>query len=324
MNPYRTMPPRAFWSRAVATGLDPAAIADVPVPLIRRGDRVISAGNCFAANLVPYLEAQGFSYLRTEQRHPAFAALPEENLSYAKFSAAYGNIYTVRQLLQLLQRVNGRFTPSEDRWHGDGVVIDPFRPGLRYTARSDREFNLLTRRHLLAVRRAMRRCTVFIFTLGLTEAWMSSIDGAVYPACPGTIAGTFDAKRHVFKHFTAAEVIADLDAAIAEFRTINEQARIILTVSPVPLVATATDRHVLAATIYSKSVLRVAAEHGAAYPNVVYFPSYAIVTSPASPERFFEADRRTVSREAIDTVMAAFLSRALADLECEEAAQDAS
>lgn len=354
MNPYELMPPRQFWSRAVTRAYDPGSIADGDQPLIGPEDRVISAGSCFAANLVPYLEAQQLTYLRTEQRHPVFARLPAENYSYDKFSAAYGNIYTVRQMLQLLRRCLGTFRPVEDRWHLDGAVVDPFRPGLRYPALSDREFDLLTRRHLAATRKAFRRCSVFIFTLGLTEAWESRADGAVFPACPGTIAGTFDPERHAFRNFTAAEVIDDLDQTIALFRSLNATARIILTVSPVPLVATATGHHVVAATTYSKSVLRVAAEHATQHEGVIYFPSYEIVTSSAAPADFFEADRRNVSKLAVDTVMAAFIARCITraapdiaprtdpdqasatipaaaalsslvtEFECEEAAQDAS
>ncbi len=117
--------------------------------------------------------------------------------------------------------------------------------------------------------------------------------------------------------------------------------------SPVPLVATATGGHVLAATVYSKSVLRAAAgEVVAKDPGVAYFPAYEIVTGPQAPERYFESDRRNVSREAIDAVMAAFLahcetdepplrvagdnsaniaadlSRALIEAECEEVMAD--
>lgn len=349
MSPYSTMPPRQFWSRAVARDYRPCDLPDGSSPLITPEDRVMSAGSCFAANLVPYLEGSGLTYLRTESRHPLFVALPADNFSYDKFSAAYGNVYTVRQMVQLVQRARGSFTPQEDRWHLDGKVTDPFRPGLRYPARSDREFDILTRRHLKAVKRALRTCTVLIFTLGLTEAWVSRADGAVFPACPGTIAGTFDPDRHAFHNFTIDEIRDDLDALVAEFRGMNKDARIILTVSPVPLVATATDRHVVAATTYSKAVLRVAAEHATRHRDVIYFPAYEIVTSSAADDGFFEADRRNVSKAAVDTVMDAFLSRcettkavapsptmparaaldtaalskAIADFECEEAAQDA-
>lgn len=345
MSPYATLPARRFWSRAVSRGYDPRTVPDTPVPLVTPGDKVMSAGSCFAANLIPYLRAGGLTYLVTERRHPMFERLRPDAFGYDAFSAAYGNVYTVRQMLQLVLRARGKFKPQEDRWPIDGTVIDPFRPGLRYPARSDREFDILTRRHLAAVRTALKECTVLIFTLGLTEAWVSSADGAVFPACPGTIAGTFDPARHAFHNFTIDEVRDDLDALVAEFRRMNRRARIILTVSPVPLVATATDRHVVTATTYSKAVLRIAAEHATRHRDVVYFPAYEIVTSSAADD-CFEPDRRSVSKKAIDTVIDAFLSRCetggtpvlpthspaadvaglsrrIADIECEEAAQDA-
>ena len=146
------------------------------------------------------------------------------------------------------------------RWPTATGVVDPFRPGLRYHARSEREFDLLTAAHLRAVRAVFEQATVFIFTLGLTEAWCSTADGAVYPACPGTVAGEFDPQRHRLINFRVDEVIADLGAVIELARTINPTLRWVLTVSPVPLVATATGRHVLTASTYSKAVLRVAAD----------------------------------------------------------------
>jgi hypothetical protein len=119
-----------------------------------------------------------------------------------------------------------------DRWHGDGIVIDPFRPGLRYFARTDREFELLTKQDLDSVVAAFRSCDVFIFTLGLTEAWRSTLDGAVYPACPGTIAGLFDGARHEFVNFTVADVVDDLNSFVGEVRGVNPDIRIILTGFP--------------------------------------------------------------------------------------------
>jgi hypothetical protein len=268
----------------------------------------MSAGSCFAANLVPYLEQHGLTYLRTEYVHPFYRDIPAENLSYGHFSAGYGNVYTARQMLQLLLRSQGQFRPVEDRWQQDGIVVDPFRPGLKYTARSDREFDALTAQHLAAAAAAFQQCDVLIFTLGLTEAWVCIEDGSVFPSCPGTIAGTFDPTKYAFYNFKTDEIIADLNKFIVELRAINPKVRLILTVSPVPLVATASGNHVLLATTYSKSVLRVAAEEVACgNADVCYFPAYEIVTGPQGPERFFEADRRSVSKEAVDLVMYAFL-----------------
>jgi hypothetical protein len=308
-HPYRSQPARAFWSKAVETGFDPADTTTAGAALITPDDLVVSAGSCFASNLIPYLERSGFRYLRTESPHPAFAHLPE-NLGYRNFSAAYGNIYTTRQLRQLLERSLGRFQPAEDRWYVDEFVVDPFRPGLRYPARSDDEFDALTAQHLGAVREAFARASLLVFTLGLTEAWESTVDGAVYPACPGTISGTFDPDRHRFHNFTVDEVRDDLEAFIHLLRSINGDVRILLTVSPVPLVATATQDHVLVASTYSKSVLRVAAAAVAASePQVTYFPAYEIVTGPQAPDSYFDADRRNVSEAGITAVMKALLDR---------------
>src|SRR4051794_2682723 len=64
-HPYKSSPDRAFWKRAFAPGWDKAPFMDC-APLLRRGERVASAGSCFAANIVPYLERAGFNYVRRD------------------------------------------------------------------------------------------------------------------------------------------------------------------------------------------------------------------------------------------------------------------
>ena len=109
-------------------------------------------------------------------------------------------------------------------------------------------------------------------TLGLTETWVSRADGAAFPLCPGVQGGVFDPDKHAFVNLTTEEVVSDMTAAIGHLRGFNPDARVILTVSPVPLAATAVDRHVLVSTTLSKSVLRVAADSLArTLPDVTYF-----------------------------------------------------
>ena len=308
-NPYQDQSNYAFWSRSVsrnflAEDLLGAKKADA---LFDPNDRVVSAGSCFAYNLIPWIEKEGLEYLRSEELPAQFEKLPE-NLGYRNFSAAYGNIYTARHLLQLYEQALGLRKPIEDRWHIDDLVIDPFRPGLAYPAESDAEFDLLKSAHLSAVLKAFHSATVFVFTLGLTEAWVSKLDGSVFPACPGTISGEFDETKHEFKNFTVAEVTEDLTSFIDLLRKSNDQVRFIITVSPVPLVATATGSHVLLASTYSKSVLRVAAQQvSESVAGVTYFPAFEIVTGPQAPFEYFEADRRNVSEMAVAEVMKSLL-----------------
>jgi hypothetical protein len=267
--------------------------------------------------------------------------LPRDRFSYDLFSAAYGNIYTPRHLLQLLRRARGTFAPREDRWKVNGTILDPFRPGLRYPAQFDCEFNALTAQHLQQTLRAFAEATVFIFTFGLTEAWYSKPDGAVFPSCPGTVSGLFDRSIHGFIDLSSTDIVQDFLSFAGELRQINKAVRFILTVSPVPLVATGTSDHVLVASSRSKAKLLVAAnEIAKTLADTVYFPSYEIITSGG----YFEPDRRSVSEEGIRQVMALLLancetaetaihqpskpkgslSEVIAEAECEEAMLAAS
>jgi hypothetical protein len=146
-----------------------------------------------------------------------------------------------------------------------------------------------------------------VFTLGLTECWRARDDGAVYPLCPGVAGGTFAPDQHEFHNLTVRETVDDLCASINALRRINPKARVILTVSPVPLVATASGEHVLVATTYSKSVLRVAAQEVVeALEDVFYFPSYEIITGNHSRGSYFAEDLRSVTEQGVSHVMRVF------------------
>lgn len=89
---------------------------------------------------------------------------------------------------------------------------------------------------------------------------------------------------------------------------INPRIRCIVTVSPVPLTATAAGKHVEVATAHFKAVLRAAAgEIADAHANVDYFPSYEIITSQTTAGRFYERNLRSVTAKGVATAMAVFM-----------------
>lgn len=99
----------------------------------------------------------------------------------------------------------------------------------------------------------------------------------------------------------------DLFAFINALRQVNAGCRIILTVSPVPLIATYANAHVRCSTTYSKSVLRVAAEEASErFPSVAYFPSYEIIVGHYNKGAYFEPDLRSVTAAGVDHVMRCF------------------
>jgi hypothetical protein len=278
----------------------------VSVPFhIEPGSRIVTAGSCFAQHVARHLRMRGHPCFETEPAHPLLPAAVAEAFNYGVYSARYGNIYTARQLLQLWRRATGAFVPVDDCWEQDGACIDPFRPTIQPGGFSTaREYAEDRRQHFAAVRRAFAEMDVFVFTLGLTECWVSREDGAAYPLCPGVAAGCFDANRHRFINFTVDDVVSDLRAFITEVRQVNPRMKMILTVSPVPLAATAVPGHVLVASTYSKSVLRVAAEQLNQTSDVYYFPAYEIVGAAGGSG--FAADRRSVLEPTVERVMVLF------------------
>jgi hypothetical protein len=307
-HPYTDAPDYRRWRQAMVqtrpSDIDP--VMDAPFT-IAATDKIVSAGSCFAQHIARHLQKNGFNYFVTETAHPLLPADVAESFGYGLYSARYGNIYTSRQLLQLFHRAYGGLIPQDDVWEENGRYYDPYRPAVQPRGFASREeFELDRQQHFAAVRRAFETMDVFIFTLGLTECWASIEDGSVYPMCPGTVAGTFDSSRHVFSNLTATEIVADMQAFIRVLRAFNPNVKVVLTVSPIPLAATAEDRHVLVSTTYSKSVLRVAAEELTKLPDVVYFPSYEIVTGAFTRGRYFADDLRSVTEDGVDHVMRLF------------------
>ena len=307
--PYKSLPASAYWRRAVSD-MPAQEIDPVTAPKFTIGveDRLATAGSCFAQHIARYMKRSGYNYFVTEQGHPILGEDLLAQYNFGTFSARYGNIYTTRQFLQTLERAYGLRQPVDDIWEQDGSFVDPFRPYIQPGGFSSRaEFTADRDRHFAAIREIVEETDIFVFTLGLTEGWENTEDGTVYAICPGCGAGTHDPERHRFHNFTVAEVMADLDAAIAFMTSRNPGIRILLTVSPVPLIATYETQHVLAATTYSKSVLRVAAQHATdSHANVDYFPSYEIITGNFSRGQYYAPDLREVEEPGVSHAMRCF------------------
>lgn len=309
MTPYDSLPEKAFWSSGVArrnplevTGLwDPKAPITTSMP-------ISTYGSCFAQHFSRALVARGFSWLNAE---PAPARLPDElaqKFNYGVFSARTGNIYTVGLLRQWIAWASGEEEMPAEIWEKNGRFYDPFRPRIEPEGFASREELLASREMVLeAFLRSITEAKLFVYTLGLTESWVNTEAGYEYPMCPGTAAGTFDPDRHQFFNRTFVEIHKVLRDCLKRLRALNPRLRVLLTVSPVPLTATASGNHVLVATMQSKSVLRAVAGQAAdELAFVDYFPSYEIINAPTYRGFFFEANQRNVAHTGVDHVMGEF------------------
>ncbi|MFC0632426.1 GSCFA domain-containing protein [Brevundimonas balnearis] len=307
--PYKGLPNNRFWNRVVA-GVPPRDLDPVEKPRtkLRRQTKIATAGSCFAQHIAKALQESGFTYFVAEDG----AHLPRDERierQYGVFSARYANIYTAEQLRQLLEEAEGRRKPVETAWlRPDGRWVDPFRPQVEPDGYDSPEAVAAERAtHLGHVRRLIRELEVFVFTLGLTEAWVDKRDGSVFPVAPGVAAGEMDDEKYGFRNFTFEENVESLSAALDILHSVNPQARVMFTVSPVPLAATYEPRHVLVSTTASKSILRAVADHFERTRNVEYFPSYEIITGSYNRGAYFADDLRSVTPDGVKHVMSVFL-----------------
>jgi hypothetical protein len=310
-HPYQNLPEAAFWTKAVSEQ-DLWSIADLAAPKSRLSTelRIATAGSCFAQHIARHMRSRGFNFLDVEPPPPLLPQSKWPTYGYGVYSARYANIYTAAQLRQLLERALKKRAPVETQWRRGNRFFDPFRTQIEPDGfASEIELEADVTSHLRCVIRLLRSTDLMIFTLGLTEAWRSKQDGTVFPIAPGVQGvGEFDATKHEFVNFTYPEIVADLQWCFDVIRKrYNPSTRFLLTVSPVPLMATASGAHVLTATVYSKSILRAAAGYLAStYDFVDYFPSYEIISSHPYRATFFKPNMRDVSEAGVSHVMGIF------------------
>lgn len=232
--------------------------------------------------------------------------------SYGIYSARYGNIYTARQMRQLAEEAFGLRPVSHGVWPMGNRFVDVLRPTIDPDGHATPEAVIAHRHyHLERVRGLFLEADILVFTLGLTEAWQYTPTGRILPVCPGTVAGRFDPALYSFLNLTFQEIWEDMVAlrSILHAQRGTTPTRMLLTVSPVPLTATASGQHVMQATIYSKSVLRaVAGQMASTFEDVDYFPSYEIVTNPWAEGTRYARNMRSVLDSSVELVMDTFMA----------------
>lgn len=302
--PYKYKENKHFWRTGVAdVKLGHELVQSLHDIAIEQEDvKIASIGSCFAQHVGHWLISNNYPFSQSK-------------LDAARTSSfAFGNIYTPKCFLQWLNH-DAKVCHRFDIYHCQktGNYFDLLRPTLNEAGFISKEELLSQRENAKSeLYETLRTCNVLIFTLGLTEAW-KDIDHVFYPSCPGVIAGEFDDELYSFHEFHYDEILSDITAIKAKLKAINPDLKVILTVSPVPLTATATNKHILVANQYSKAVLRSVAGYLSSTDDCFqYFPSYELITVNNENDFRFEGNRRTVSMDGVNYVMQHF-NHAFAD-----------
>ncbi|PLX82834.1 MAG: GSCFA family protein [Desulfuromonas sp.] len=305
-NPYDNLPERFIWKSSVANKsmFDISELWD-PKFHIKQNQHIVTFGSCFAQHIGNAMKQRGFKWLSTENPPYGLSETNCKAFNYNIFSARTGNIYTTTLLKQWTEWALGIKDVPDEIWEKEGRFFDPFRPRIEPNGfASQEEVGSSLDQTISSFREAIKKSHYFVFTLGLTESWVNSDLGYEYPMCPGTAAGKFDDIRHKFVNQQFNQVISALGKSMEMMREVNSDLKFILTVSPVPLMATNSNQHVLVATMASKSILRAVTSQLVANRGYVdYFPAYEIINSPVFKGAFFEPNQRSVNPYGVSFVM---------------------
>lgn len=315
-NPYTELPEIAFWKSGVVNS-SPYDMQGLYKKKwqIKPGHKIATAGSCFAQHIARNLKSSNYNVLDLEPAPAGLPATKHNMFGYSMYSARYGNIYTVRQLLQLIKEATGelKIDPNEYIWEKNGRYYDAFRPAIEPNGfESPSELMEHRQYHLTQVTELFATMDVFVFTLGLTETWQNKHSGLVFPTAPGTIAGSYDPDVYCFKNFNYKEIMKDFKEVtqlLKKHQNKDRPIRYILTVSPVPLTATKSDMHILQATTYSKSVLRAVVGDLSNNNHIDYFPSFEVITNINNRGLFYENNLRSIRAEGVASVMKLFFSQ---------------
>jgi hypothetical protein len=275
---------------------------DQPSFIIEKHEKIATMGSCFAQHVSTLIQDLGLNYFVADSN------LGSKQEGIGIFSARYGNVYTVRQAIQLLETLENDNISTFEIWKKNQKFIDSFRPTAipnGFSTISELQQDRQALRNAIA--KVVSEMDVFVYTLGLTEGWMSQSTGQVYPLAPGVSAGHYDSRLHASFNDDYNSLRSQMVQFFTLLRKRNSQCKVILTVSPVPLAATHSSMHVLSANQYSKSLLRVIAQEICAeFHDMYYFPSYEIIVGLSQPGNYFESNLREVSPRGVKHAMRIF------------------
>lgn len=164
---------------------------------------------------------------------------------------------------------------------------------------------LAFRTHYLDVLARVAMADVVVVTLGYVETWFDTKLSIYLNTSPPLALVNAEPDRFEFRVLSYEDVLACLH----DIRTLLEKhmtkpLRMLLTVSPVPLLSTFRDMDVLIANTYSKSVQRAAIDAFVRdTTNIDYFPSYEFVTLSNPKAAWKSDDFRHVSPDLVARIM---------------------
>jgi len=280
-------------------------------------DAIFTMGSCFARNVEANLVKLGAHVLLKDfdfpmhlfdQGHSKFESLINSPRR-SNLVRSVLNKYTPLSMLNEFERI---LAPEKFRDPFKGLIqvdVDKWAdPHIKNTRMLSLNDALLARAHIENATAKVTEATAVFLTLGFTETWLDSETGIVMNQAPKPVLIKKWPERFRFFNATHAEVLQSLEEMYCLItQRVRPDMKFIVTVSPVPLGTTFTEKDVISANTYSKSTLRSAVgEFCMRYANVDYYPSYEMVIN-THPDVAWQEDWIHPTLSTVESVIERFV-----------------
>ena len=155
---------------------------------------------------------------------------------------------------------------------------------------------------------------VFILTLGVAAAFFDKTTGDFVLPRPSSLNSRALAEKYQFRTASVKENVENVLYLINFIRSVSPQIKIVVTVSPVPLLASFEYESAVQADCLSKSTMRLVAHelvNNSNIPNILYWPSFEVFRwAGSNASNYYAADDGAawhVSEEKVSGTVAAFI-----------------
>ncbi len=160
----------------------------------------------------------------------------------------------------------------------------------------------------------IKNSDVFILTLGVAAAFFDRATGAFVLPRPTALNSRALAEKFLFRTTSVKENVDNVLHLIEFIRSISPEIKIVVTVSPVPLLASFEHESAVQADCLSKSTMRLVAHEvvsNSNVPNILYWPSFEVFRwAGSNASNYYAADDGAawhVSEEKVAGTIRAFV-----------------
>jgi len=259
-------------------------------PAITVNSQITAFGSCFAANISNYLSRRNYSVMnKADDAGRAYVVACGEGMV---------NSFVILQQFEWAWE-DRRF--DQELWHGYDAENYGYDPEIQKQTKE-----------------MFDQTDVFILTFGLSEIWYDEVtDNVFWRTIPKDV---YDPERHKFRVSTVDENAENMTKIYDLIRKHRPDAKIIFTLSPIPLQATFRDNSCITSNAVSKGIMRVAIDQVVREKRdegvLHYWPSYEMITDAFSQP--YKDDRRHPDDDVLEYIMMLFEKNWCSDSELSE------